>query len=153
MPGPPVRRVVTGHDESGRAIIQSDSVEQGERFTVLWTTEGFPVDNTATEDGAKREVGITLPGGTVFRIGEIAPGNRSPMHRTNSIDYGIVLEGELDMEVDGGEVVHLRAGDVVVQRGTNHAWINNGTRPCKMAWVLIDAQPVNIGGRVLEPTM
>jgi hypothetical protein len=57
------------------------------------------------------------------------------------------------MELDSGETVHLKAGDVVVQRGTNHAWINNETKPCRMAWILIDASPVKIGNRVLEPTM
>jgi quercetin dioxygenase-like cupin family protein len=153
MPGPSVRRVVTGHDGSGNAVIQTDEVTQGERFTLIWTTEGFPVDNTGSMDGAERDVGITLPGGSVFRVGEIAPGARSPMHRTNSVDYGLVLEGELDMELDGGEMAHLKAGDVVVQRGTNHAWVNNGSQPCKMAWILIDAHPVKIGDRVLEPTM
>jgi quercetin dioxygenase-like cupin family protein len=153
MPGPSVRRVVTGHDASGRAVIASDEVVQGERFTLVWTTEGFPVDNTDPQDGGLRDVGITLANGSVFRIGELPPGARSPMHRTNSIDYGIVLEGELDMEVDGGEVVHLKPGDVVVQRGTNHAWINNSDRPVKMAWILIDAYAVRIGGRILEPTM
>ena len=152
MPGPPIRRVVTGHDHEGKAIA-IDEVKQDERFTLIWTTEGFPVDNTDAADGGERDVGITLAGGTVFRIGEIAPGARSPMHRTNSVDYGIVLEGELDMEVDGGGVVHLKAGDVVVQRGTNHAWINNSAAPVKMAWILIDAHPVKIGDRVLEPTM
>ncbi|HWC28548.1 MAG TPA: cupin domain-containing protein [Dehalococcoidia bacterium] len=153
MPGPLVRRVVTGHNPEGLATIQTDDVAQGDRFTLIWTTEGFPVDNTGAADGGKRDVGITLTGGTVFRIGEIAPGARSPMHRTNSVDYGIVLDGELDMEVDGGESVHLRAGDVVVQRGTNHAWINKGSRPAKMAWILIDADPVRVGDRILEPTM
>jgi quercetin dioxygenase-like cupin family protein len=153
MPGPAVRRVVTGHNAKAEAIILKDEVAQGERFTLIWTTEGFPVDNTDSTDGGKRDLGITLSGGTVFRVGEIAPGARSPMHRTNSVDYGLVLEGELDMELDGGEAVHLEAGDVVVQRGTNHAWINNGTKPCRMAWILIDASPVKIGNRVLEPTM
>ncbi len=153
MPGPAVRRVVTGHNEAGNAIIQTDEVAQGERFTLIWTTENFPVENTDPTDGGQREVGITLAGGTVFRVGEIGPGARSPMHRTNSVDYGIVLEGELDMELDGGEIAHLKAGDVVVQRGTNHAWINNGAQPCRMAWILIDAHPVKIGDRVLEPTM
>jgi quercetin dioxygenase-like cupin family protein len=153
MPGPKVRRVVTGHDAEGRAVIDIDEVKQDERFTLIWSTQGFPVDNTAPDDGGQRQVGITLPGGTVFRVGEIAVGGRSPMHRTNSVDYGIVLDGELDMEVDGGEVVHLKTGDVVVQRGTNHAWINNGTAPARMAWILIDANPVKIGDRVLEPTM
>jgi quercetin dioxygenase-like cupin family protein len=75
------------------------------------------------------------------------------MHRTNSVDYGIVLDGELDMELDGGEVVHLRRGDVVVQRGTNHAWINNSSQPCRMAWILIDATPVKVGDQALQPTM
>ncbi|HEU0073763.1 MAG TPA: cupin domain-containing protein [Dehalococcoidia bacterium] len=89
----------------------------------------------------------------MFRVGEIGPGARSPMHRTNSVDYGIVLEGELDMELDGGDRVHLKAGDVVVQRGTNHAWINDSHQPARMAWILLDAEPVRIGDRVLEPTM
>lgn len=153
MPGPLVRRVVTGHDAEGLAIIRTDELAQGERFTLIWTTEGFPVDNTGDADGGQRDVGITLANGTVFRVGEIAPGARSPMHRTNSVDYGIVLEGELDMELDGGESVHLKAGDVVVQRGTNHAWLNKSDLPAKMAWILIAADPVRIDGRVLEPTM
>jgi quercetin dioxygenase-like cupin family protein len=153
MPGPAVRRVITGHDSKGNAIVWKDETAQGERFTLIWTSQGFPVDNTSTEDGGRREVGITLAGGSVFRIGEIAPGGRSPVHRTNSIDYGIVLDGDLDMELDGGEVVHLKSGDVVVQRGTNHAWINNSERPCRMAWILIDAHPVRVDGTELQATM
>ena len=153
MPGPQIRRVVTAHDAEGRAIVAIDDVKQDERFTLIWTTEGFLVDNMDAADAGKRDVGITLPGGTVFRIGEIAPGARSPMHRTNSVDYGIVMDGDLDMEVDGGEVVHLKAGDVVVQRGTNHAWAKNSGAPVKMAWILIAADPVMIGGRALDPTM
>jgi quercetin dioxygenase-like cupin family protein len=153
MPGPAVRRVITGHDAKANAIVWKDEVSRGDRFTLIWTTEGFPVANTSLEDGGQRDVGITLPGGTVFRVGEIAPGARSPMHRTNSIDYGILIEGELDMELDGGEVVHLKAGDVVVQRGTNHAWVNNTTEPCRMAWILIDAHPVKVGDTELQPTM
>ena len=153
MAGPPIRRVVTGHDAEGYATIDIDEVKQDERFTLIWTTEGFPVDNTDAADGGRRDVGITLPGGTVFRVGEIPAGGRSPMHRTNSVDYGIVIEGELEMEVDGGEAVHLKAGDVIVQRGTNHAWINNSGSPVRMAWILIAAEPVKIGDRVLQPTM
>jgi quercetin dioxygenase-like cupin family protein len=136
MPGPLVRRVVTGHDAKAEAIILKDEDVRGERFTLIWTTEDYPVDNTGSVDGDEREVGITLPGGTVFRVGEIQPGDGSPMHRTNSIDYGIVLEGELDMELDSGEVAHLKSGDVVVQRGTNHAWVNHSGRSCRMAWIL-----------------
>ena len=61
------------------------------------------------------------------------------MHETRSVDYGIVISGEIDMLVDEDEV-HLKAGDVIVQRGTNHAWANRGTEPCRIAFVLIDAQ-------------
>ena len=153
MPGPSVRRVVTAHDSKGLAIVQADSVEQGERFTLIWTTEGFPVNNDADEDGGRRDVGITLANGTVFRIGEIQPGGRSPLHRTDSVDYGILLSGQLDMELDGGETVHLRAGDVVVQRGTNHAWVNNSDHPARMAWILVSAEPVTVGGITLNATM
>jgi quercetin dioxygenase-like cupin family protein len=71
------------------------------------------------------------------------------MHRTESLDYGICLEGECDMELDGGETVTVRAGDVVVQRGTNHLWHNRGTVPCRFAWILLDALPAEVGGRTL----
>jgi quercetin dioxygenase-like cupin family protein len=117
---------------------------------MIWTTEQAPGSNTDDFDGSRRQTRQPVAGGTLFRVGQIEPGQRTPMHRTISTDYGLVLEGELDMELDGGEVVHLKQGDVVVQRGTNHSWINRGSVPCKMAWILIDAEPVRIGDRVLE---
>ncbi|HXQ50866.1 MAG TPA: cupin domain-containing protein [Stellaceae bacterium] len=154
-----IRRIVTGHDERGRAVFRSDErlagvpVEGGvAEFAVAWSTTVSPADNDDPFDGAKRAVGLACPGGTVLRFVDIAPGRRSPMHRTNSIDYGIVLAGELDLELDDGAVRHLHAGDVVVQRGTMHAWVNNGTVPCRMAFVLIDAKPAAAGGRTLDPT-
>lgn len=151
MPGPQVRRVVTGHDEKGRSIISDDGVRQDDLFTLVWTTATFPADNTDSFDGGDREVGIALPGGTVCRVGELPPGARSPMHRTKSLDYGIVLSGRLDMELDGGDIAHLGPGDIVVQRGTNHAWINSYTEPCRMAWILVDAELIDINGQSLEP--
>jgi quercetin dioxygenase-like cupin family protein len=119
-------------------------------FIKVWTTATSPADNNDAFDGALRATGLTCPGGTVLRIVDFAPGCKSPMHRTRSLDYGIVLEGELSMELDGGSVTHLKAGDVVVQRGTNHLWHNTGTRPCRMAFVLIDARTVHAGGVPLE---
>jgi quercetin dioxygenase-like cupin family protein len=74
------------------------------------------------------------------------------MHRTDSIDYAVVLSGEIDMQLDDGTEVHLRAGDVLVQRGTIHNWINRGTAPCVMAFTLIDAKPVEVGGKMLHAT-
>ncbi len=88
----------------------------------------------------------------MLRIVDFAPETRSPMHRTSSVDYGMVLEGEIDLELDSGEVKHLSAGDVVVQRGTNHAWVNRSDRWARMAFVLIEAAPVRIDGVALEPT-
>ena len=91
---------------------------------------------------------IRLGDGTVFRIIEYAPGVAPRNHRTNSIDYAVVLSGEIEMEMDG-QVVALRAGDVLVQRGTIHDWINRSDKPCVIAFVLIDARPVELGGKTL----
>ena len=91
-----------------------------------------------------------MPGGSVFRVVEYAPGRPPRNHRTDSIDYAIVMRGEIDMELDDGVSVHLRAGDVLVQRGTIHNWQNNGTEPCLIAFILIDAKPVEAGGKVLQ---
>jgi len=152
-----VRRVVTGHDKDGRAIVQIDETSQnlrsarpGATACVIWTSEGFPIDNTGTEDEGLRETGTTHENGTVFRILELQPGNIPRVHRTNSLDYAVIMKGEIDMELETGEITHLKAGDVVVQRGTVHNWINNGTEPCVIAFVLIAAKPVEIGGKVLN---
>ena len=150
-----VRRVVTGHDASGRAVVSIDDVLSGTSgrpkttATVVWTTESFPVDNTTIGDLAQRASGTTMPNGTVFRLVEFAPGNSPRMHRTDSIDYAVIMSGEIDMEMDDN-VVHLKAGDVLVQRGTIHNWVNTGAEPCVIAFVLIDAQPVAVGGKVLQ---
>ena len=151
-----IRRVVTGHDANGRAVVKIDELSKnivsgrsGQSACVVWTTESFPVDNTGDADGGERQVGTTLNNGTVFRVVEFAPGVAPRNHRTDSIDYAVVLSGEIDMDLDD-KVVHLKAGDVLVQRGTIHNWINRGTEPCVIAFVLIDAKPVEVGGQVLS---
>jgi quercetin dioxygenase-like cupin family protein len=151
-----IRRVITGHDSSGRAVVQIDEVARnlvssrpGATAGVVWTTEGFPVDNTGEEDAGLRKTGTTLDNGTVFRILELAPGVTPRNHRTDSIDYAVVMSGEVDMELDDTKV-HLKAGDVLVQRGTIHNWVNHGTEPCVIAFVLIAAKPVTVGGKVLR---
>ncbi len=115
----------------------------------MWTTEGFPVDNTGEEDTGLRKTGTTLDNGTVFRILELAPGVSPRNHRTDSIDYAVVMSGEVDMELDD-TTVHLKAGDVLVQRGTIHNWVNRGTEPCVIAFVLIAAKSVIVGDKVLR---
>ena len=151
-----LRRVVTGHDDKGRAVVKIDELcknlisgRPGATSSVIWTTESFPVNNTGDADESVRQVGTTLNNGTVFRVVEFGPGVAPRNHRTDSIDYAVVMSGEIDMELDDS-VVHLKAGDVLVQRGTIHNWINRGSRPCVIAFVLIDAKPVEIGGKVMH---
>ena len=151
-----LRRVVTGHDATGRAVVTIDEIAKnqvsarpGATACVVWTTEGFPVDNDGSADEGRRQTGTTLANGTVFRLLELAPGSAPRNHRTDSIDYAVVMSGEIDMELDGSSV-HLEAGDVLVQRGTIHNWVNRGTEPCVIAFVLIAANPVTAGGKVLH---
>jgi mannose-6-phosphate isomerase-like protein (cupin superfamily) len=150
------RRVVTGHDANGRAIVKIDEIAKnqvssrpGATASVVWTTEGFPIDNTDEDDAGLRKTGTTLDNGTVFRILELAPGVSPRNHRTDSIDYAVVMSGEVDMVLDDTTVA-LKAGDVLVQRGTIHNWINRGTVSCVIAFVLIAANPVSVGGKVLH---
>jgi len=151
-----IRRVVTGHDEDGKAVILIDEmcknvVSRRERHhsCVVWSTASFPVDNSGLEDESARIVAAPGPEGTVFRINAYEPGVAPRNHRTDSIDYAVVLSGEIDMDMDGG-TVHLKAGDVLVQRGTIHNWINRGSIPCVVAFILVAAQPVQRGGKTLH---
>jgi mannose-6-phosphate isomerase-like protein (cupin superfamily) len=140
----------------------------GNGVTNLWVTSEFPVDLTGAADKAATQVGVPPPAnGTVFRIVDFPPastGKAAPhvdrdkvlvamgidpatqgyarhpnTHRTKSIDYAIVLDGEIDMLMDESEV-HMKPGDVLIQQGTNHAWVNNSGKNCRIAFVLIDAQ-------------
>jgi quercetin dioxygenase-like cupin family protein len=142
-----VRRVVTGHDENGRAIVSIDETSKnvvqtrpGAHAAVIWTSEGFPVDNDGSVDTSGRKVGSTIDNGTVFRVVSFGPGVTPRNHRTDSIDYATVISGEINMELDGTSV-HLKAGDVLVQRGTIHNWVNKGTVPCVIAFAQIAAKP------------
>lgn len=152
----PLRRVITGHDDQGKAIVQFDDVSTnlvskrpGHNSFVVWTTKGNPVDNSGTADDALQPVGTELANGTVFRIMHLSPGVAPRRHRTDSIDYVVVLSGAVTMELDN-QSVELKAGDVLVQRGTVHNWVNNGAEPCVMAVVLIAAQPVQRSGVALH---
>ena len=143
----PVRRVVTGHDRAGRAVILSDAlfaptpIPSGDaEFLLLWTTASVPADNNDPSDGHERPAGLTLDAGSVIRVVDMLPGKASPMHRTNSIDYGIVMSGEIELELDDGSRTRLGAGSVIVQRGTSHLWRNPSlTEPCRILFVLIEA--------------
>ncbi len=152
-----IRRVVTGHDAKGHAKVQVDELAKnvisnrpGAESCVVWSTKGFPVDNDGFNDPTQAAFKTTVEGGTVFRIVHYSPGVTPRNHRTDSIDYAVVISGEIDMELDDGVVAHLKAGDVLVQRGTIHNWVNNGKVPCVIAFVLISANPVKADGKVLS---
>jgi quercetin dioxygenase-like cupin family protein len=159
-----VRRIVTGHDTAGKAIVASDeqiasrsmSTRPGISRCEIWSTNGMPVDLSDPEAAKQRQGFVVRHNyvgsgqGTTLRVVEFGPGAQKFMHRTETLDYGIVLSGECDLELDDGKLVHVRQGDIVVQRGTIHAWVNNGAQPCVIAFVLIDSNPAEAGGQMLR---
>lgn len=164
-----IRRIVTGVNAQGKAVVVQDgpapktnsrpaiSVEGA----MIWVTDETPVDLSGYDDPTFREIGVAPPeGGSIIRVVDFLAqpdeidneaflkemglsadhgGGHAFMHRTKSIDYAIVMEGEIDMLLDEGEV-HVKAGDILIQRGTNHAWVNRSGKTCRIVFVLIDAQ-------------
>lgn len=158
----PIRRIVTGHDAAGVAKVIIDGAATnarqapaGQSSTLMWCTDAMPADiavGAAPEDMGARKLGTPPPeNGTRFTVNEFPPGVATAMHRTETVDYVIVISGEIDMEMDDS-TVKLKAGDIMIQRGTNHAWINRGTVPAKVAFVLVDAKPLGIGHAVTRGT-
>ena len=162
------RRIVTGHDEAGRSVVLSDAptpktLDIGTAvFHELWATSAVPaaIDATEPEPTTRPLRTPPDPNGIVVRFTEMSPGAASPMHRTESVDVGIVLDGETWLLLDDGSETRMGVGDVVVQRGTNHAWANRSERVVKMAFVMIDgtigddvraaAQPLEFFDAVLD---
>ena len=153
---PRPRRVVTGHTSDGVSVVVEDGPvpvsrtipADGVYFHEIWNTGTTPALVRAVEPQEPTLANLTVPppaGGTKIRINEFLPGFlddsglQSPVHRTASVDYGIVLSGEITLVLDDSEVT-LRAGDVVVQRGTDHAWANRGSVPAMVAFILVDGE-------------
>ena len=140
------RRIVTGHDASGKSVVLSDgptpkTLDIGSAaFHEVWITDAMPVPIAAEEpETTDRPVRVPPPAnGVMVRYTEMPPGAESPMHRTETVDVGIVLEGETWLLLDDGSETRVGPGDSVVQRGTMHAWVNRADRPCRMVFVLID---------------
>jgi len=153
----PIRRIVTGHSDEGDAIFLHDSnmdttpIPGGDaEFCLLWTAPNLPVDNNDATDGAKRDAGLTLHGGSVIRVVDVLPGKSSPMHRTNSLDYGIVISGEVELELDKGVCKRIGPGGIIVQRGTMHLWRNpSESEICRIIFVLTEATAAEINGEAL----
>ena len=162
----PHSRYITAHDASGRACF-SDAIPEpapvrrvmgGDmEFSLMYTTTEMPVSMTGDRDietyrGYIAEApALTIPGGSVCRTVDFPPGYTSPMHRTQSCDFGVVIEGEVELVLDSGETRLLKRGDVAVQRGTNHAWRNtSGNSWARMLYVLQSAENVVAGGQQLK---
>ena len=156
---PPIRRVVTGHDSDKVAKVLMDAPATNAKgpgtglvSTLIWSTDRTPAQVPIGEEiedmGARMLGSAPPPSGSRFTVIEFPPGVVSAMHRTETVDYVIVIEGEIDMDMDDS-TVKLRHGDVMVQRGTNHAWVNRSDKKARVAFVLIDAEPLGIGHPVI----
>lgn len=171
----PLNRYITTHNADGQAIFSNalsedmpiQHMKDGADFSLAYTSDHFPAqlnndtDLTEYTGYLASPPGITISSGNVCRIVDIQPGALSPMHRTVSLDYGVVLEGEVELVLDSGETRLLKRGDVAIQRGTNHAWRNvtpDAVDPvtkeitpqwARMLYVLSPAEPMQIGGKSL----
>lgn len=144
-----IRRVVTTLGADGKAVVGMDGyVEAGPGVMTkesgnagIWATDAMPASISDERDPAAARLTLEpSPNGTIFRVIEFPPGTKPHMHRTDTIDYIVVMDGEIDMLLTDTEV-HLQAGDVMVQRGTWHGWANQTDKPCRIAVILIDARP------------
>ncbi|KAF2853334.1 hypothetical protein T440DRAFT_466310 [Plenodomus tracheiphilus IPT5] len=158
---PKIYRYVTTHDDQGKAIFSKAFDEEskmkpnddGLAFALSYTTKGFPVEMNQDRDldvygdYLKSAPGLMVSGGTVLRHVDIPPGTKCTMHRTVSLDYGCVLEGEVELLLDSGEKRLMKRGDVAVQRGTMHQWINHNEHVwARMLFVLQESKPLQLAG-------
>ena len=152
---PRIRRVVTGHDENDGAATNEKYPDAGMISTLMWVTDTMPADigvGSTIEDAGDRVLGSAPPvNGSRFAVLDFPPGNTAVTHRTETLDYVIVLEGEIEMDMDDS-TVKLKAGDVLVQRGTNHTWMNRSQERARIAVVLVDAKPLGIGNALARDT-
>jgi quercetin dioxygenase-like cupin family protein len=146
---PVPRRVVTGHDAEGRSVVVSDGPApkslkiSSAVFHEIWSTTDTPAPIRPEEPAEPTSRPLRTPpdaNGTVIRVVDLQPHAASPMHRTESVDYGIVLEGEVHLVLDDGSDTRLGPGGVVVQRGTDHAWENRTDSVTRIAFILIDGE-------------
>ena len=159
-----ITRLVTTHNADKKAIFSTAVSEQPEMkrvdgqavFTLSYCTEDFPVDMNGEKDievyerYSSEPPGLVINTGTVLRHVDVPPGSVSPMHRTVSLDYGVVIEGEIELILDSGQRKKMVAGDIAIQRGTMHAWRNmSDTKWARMLYILQPSKPLSVGGENL----
>ena len=159
----PITRCITGHNpQTGKAIIERDTLNEwqslpdhGMAFNVVYSTNAMPANlakdaDLAAHDAtiASGKLGLVSPGGTVCRVVDFAPGNPCVVHRTRSLDIGVIVEGTVEMVLDSGERKVLGRGDTVVQRATMHGWANpSKTEWARMMFILQDCEPFEVAGK------
>ena len=160
------KRLVTTHDDQGKAVIDEaiapelpfyQLAENDALFAQCYVTSGFPTqlegdcDVKVYQEYINHPPGLTVSGGTVLRYVDIPPEKTSPMHRTVSLDYGVVLEGEVELILDSGETRLLRRGDVCIQRATMHSWRNTSqTEWARMLYMLQPVRPFQAAGQEVK---
>lgn len=157
----PIRRIVTGHTKEGKAIFTIDEeietvvIPTGDAaMATLWTSASVPADCNDQKDGRIRDAGTTLKGGSVIRVVDMLPGASSPMHRSASIDYGIVMSGEIELELDDKVFKTVGMGGIIIQNGTIHKWRNpSPSKICRIIFVLTEAKPFEVNGVPLTDEM
>ncbi|KKO97743.1 hypothetical protein THAR02_10150 [Trichoderma harzianum] len=160
----PIRRVITTHDKDGNAIISEEIPQTLEGIGVSGTViylgyalNQFPAalnneqDLKVYKDRLPHNVGMSIPRGTVLRMSDFQPGQSVPMHRSKTIDLGVIIEGEVELIMGSGERTVLKRGDIIVQRGTIHGWKNNSaTEVARGFFVLVDAELPTVNGTQLR---
>ncbi|KAJ6483532.1 hypothetical protein C8R47DRAFT_981411 [Mycena vitilis] len=158
---PDPRLVVTGHTPDGTSVFTLDEERKpftlfggkGAHFTTLHASSAVPASNSTPYPDLAPGLPRCPPAGVVFAVTDYLPGARAPMHRTLSVDYAVVVSGEIVLVLDGGEERVVRAGEFMVQRGANHSWENRTGEVCRVAFVMVGAEGVVLeDGRVLEET-
>jgi quercetin dioxygenase-like cupin family protein len=151
----PVRRVVTTHNSDGKATILQDSVVDGIQaphgpwLTPIWNTDAVPPDVNVTVDRSPVKTGI-VNDGTVLRYVDLPPHSKGSVHRTISLDYILVLRGEIVLSLDDGSRTPMKEGDMCVQQATMHSWDNESDEWCRLLCILIHSQPPVVNGKALE---
>lgn len=156
---PSIRRIITGHNAANIAKVLIDAPAGNAKYpapgtvsTLIWSTDSCPAKvpvGIDAEDMGARILGTAPPAhGSRFAVIDFPPGNTPHTHRTETLDYVIVIEGEIEMDMDDS-TVKMKAGDIMVQRGTNHAWANRSAARARVAFVLMDAEPLGIGKPVV----
>jgi quercetin dioxygenase-like cupin family protein len=159
---PDPRLVTTGHSPDGTSVFTYDDTltpfapfgPAGSRFVSIHASPVVPASNTAPFPELSTALPRCPPSGVVFCTTDIPAGASAPMHRTQSIDYGVVISGEIVLSLDNGEEKTVKAGEFMVQRGANHAWHNRTQETCRIAVVMVGTEKIVLqDGRVLEETV